>query len=145
MTEDKKALVRHWFEESDRTGQLPRELFAPGFVAHIPGSPDMDEAAFQRYVAVLYEAFTEFSHTFDDMVAEGDRVAFRAVSRATHTKDFAGITATGTRVEVGQIGIVRFADGKIAELWSVRLPAFMLPAAPGRARPDRPSAVPVHF
>jgi predicted ester cyclase len=118
VSEDNKALVRHWFDESDRLGRAPDELFAPDFVAHIPGSPDMDAAAFQQYVASFYKAFTDFSHTFDDMVAEGDRVAFRATSHATHTKDFAGITATGTQVEVGQIGIVRVADGMMAELWN---------------------------
>jgi predicted ester cyclase len=140
VSEDNKALVRHWFEESDRVGRAPDELFAPGFVAHIPGSPDMDAAAFQQYVASFYNAFTDFSHTFDDMVAEGDRVAFRAISRATHTKDFAGITATGTQVEVGQIGIVRVADGMMAELWNStdRLGMMQqlgaLPAPPAAAR-----------
>ena len=140
MSEDNKALVRHWFDESDRLGRMPDELFAPGFVAHIPGSPDMDAAAFQQYSASFYNAFTDFSHTFEDMVAEGDRVAFRATSRATHTKDFAGITATGTQIEVGQIGIVRVADGMMAEVWNStdRLGMMQqlgaMPAPPAAAR-----------
>jgi predicted ester cyclase len=74
------------------------------------------------------------------ILAEGDRVAFRATSRATHTKDFAGITATGTQIEVGQIGIARVADGMMAEVWNStdRLGMMQqlgaLPAPPAAAR-----------
>jgi len=35
----------------------------------------------------------------------------------THTGDFMGIPASGKRVSVVAIGIMRTADGRIAEFW----------------------------
>ena len=53
------------------------------------------------------------------MVAEGDRVALRAIGRGTHTGPYRGMPATGKKVEVSMIGIGRFVNGKMAELWPI--------------------------
>lgn len=118
MSKENKALARRLFEEADRDQEAPAELLAPGFTAYIPGSPPMGLEDFRRFLAGFYAAFSEFSHSFEDLVAEDDRVAFRAVARATHTGEFMGIPPTGKEVSVRQIGIVRVEDGKVAELWN---------------------------
>ena len=50
-------------------------------------------------------------------MAEGDRVALRALDRGTHRGGYKGIEPTGRSVEFETIAIYRIIDGKIAEVW----------------------------
>ena len=59
-----------------------------------------------------------FFHKISAALAEGDRVAFRGVVRATHTAEFMGIPASGKQIVVPVIGIAQLARGKIAEWWN---------------------------
>ncbi len=52
------------------------------------------------------------------MFAEGDEVACRFTRRAAHGGEFNGIPATGRRVELKGITILRFANGRCVERWS---------------------------
>lgn len=118
MLEENKALVRSFFEKANRDERTPVELCAPGFTAHITGSPPMALEAFRQFQATFYAGFSDVSATIEDMVAEGDRVAFRGVVRATHTAEFMGIEASGKEVSGPFIGIARLAEGKVAEWWN---------------------------
>jgi predicted ester cyclase len=53
----------------------------------------------------------------EDIVAEGDRVAYRLTIRGTHRGPFLGVPPTGRRVTVSFFAIVRVEDGKLAEEW----------------------------
>lgn len=55
--------------------------------------------------------------TSEDLIAEGDRVVARMTITGTHTGDFYGIPATGKRIHVSGIYIVRIANGKIVGHW----------------------------
>jgi predicted ester cyclase len=116
--EENKALVRKSFEESDRRKTYPAELCAPGFTAHMPGSPPMGLEAWQKYVATYYIAFPDLKVTIEQMVAEGDRVAVRVVARGTHTGELMGIPAGGKQVLVVNHAFGRIAGGRIAEWWA---------------------------
>jgi predicted ester cyclase len=118
MSEENKALVRAWFEESDRRKALPIELCTPDFVGHYPGNPSIGLEAFQPHLASFYRSFPDLTQSIEHMVAEGDRVGFRVVSRGTHAGDFRGIPPTGAKISVVQIGIARVVDGKLAEIWN---------------------------
>ena len=67
---------------------------------------------------MYYAGFSGSRITIEDMVAEGDRVAFRGVVRATHTAEFMGTPASGKQIAVPVIGIAQLAEGKIAEWWN---------------------------
>jgi len=118
MLEENKAIVRNFFEKSNGEGRTPVELCAPGFTAHIGGIPAMNLQAFQQWQARYYAAFSDTSITIEDMVAEGDRVAWRGVTRVVHTAEFMGTPATGKQIVVPVIGMARLAGGKIAEWWN---------------------------
>jgi predicted ester cyclase len=119
MSEENKALVRRLFEDEDRLeGNAPAELFAPGFTAHIAGSPPMDLDSFEQFLKMWYNVFSDWSHNVEDLVAEGDRVAVRVTAQATHTGEFMGVPASGKRISVVSTGIARIAGGKIAEWWN---------------------------
>ena len=55
--------------------------------------------------------------TFNDQVAEADRVASRWTIRGTHKGDLMGIAPTNKQVTVTGIVVRRIAGGKIAEAW----------------------------
>jgi predicted ester cyclase len=53
----------------------------------------------------------------DDVLAEGDRVWMRFRVAGTHGGNLYGLPPTGTRVEVPEVGVMRFTDGKWKEAW----------------------------
>jgi steroid delta-isomerase-like uncharacterized protein len=118
MSEENKALIRSFFEKANSEKKTAADMCTPGFTAHIVGSPPMDLQAFERYQATYYASFSDTVTIIEDMVAEGDRVAFRGVVRATHSAEFMGIPASGKQIEVPVIGIAQIAEGKIAEWWN---------------------------
>jgi predicted ester cyclase len=52
------------------------------------------------------------------LLGEGDLVAFRFVVRATHTGTFGAFPATGRRVTLVGIDLVRLTDERLVELWT---------------------------
>ncbi len=122
--EENEALVHTFFIRADSERRTPVELCAPGAAFHIGGTPVMDLLAFEHFQALYYSAFPDSRIMVEDMVAEGDRVAFRGVVRATHMAEFMGTPASCAQIVVPVIGIARLVDGRIAEWWN---------------SPDRPS------
>jgi len=53
----------------------------------------------------------------DDVLAEGDTVWMRFRVAGIHGGKLYGLAPTGKRVEVPEVGIMRFADGKWSEAW----------------------------
>ncbi|MFX1266145.1 MAG: ester cyclase [Promethearchaeota archaeon] len=118
MLEENKALVRRFFEKTNSEERTAVELCAPGFIAHIGGAPQMDLEAFQQYQKAYFAGFSDTTMTIEDMITEGDRVAFRGVVRATHSAEFGSVPASGKQVVVPVIGMAQIVEGKIAEWWN---------------------------
>jgi predicted ester cyclase len=55
--------------------------------------------------------------TIEDVIAEGDKVAVRLTSSATHSGTFMGKPATGKRYTIQEIHIFRFREGQVTEHW----------------------------
>jgi serine phosphatase RsbU (regulator of sigma subunit) len=56
--------------------------------------------------------------TLHDIVAQGDRVAYRWSTSGTHLGELAGILPTGLHMTTRGIAILRFAGGKCVEGWA---------------------------
>ena len=52
-----------------------------------------------------------------DVIAEGDKVAVRWTTQATHRDEFMGVPPTGNRIDVTWYGIFRLSGGRIVESW----------------------------
>ena len=116
--EENKALVRSFLEKGNAERKTPIEMCAPDFAAHIGASPVMDLQAFQKYQAMYFAGFSDSTITLADIVAEGDRVAFRGVVHSIHAAEFMGIPASGKRISVPVIGFAQLVRGKIIEWWN---------------------------
>ncbi len=97
------------------------ELVAEGFIEHedLPGlSPSKEGvlALFTGYRA----AFPDLHMAVEDVIAEGDRAVARVTTTGTQTGDWMGMPASGKRIEVRLIDIMRFDDsGLVSEHWGV--------------------------
>jgi steroid delta-isomerase-like uncharacterized protein len=116
-----KQLVRRAYEEVVISGSLDRleELFHDDYLDHTqpPGWPT-DRAGLGQLVLYFHSAFPDIDVSFEQMVAEGDLVAYRQTFRATHQGEFFGVPATGKRVEMSGTHLMRIADGKLIEHWA---------------------------
>ena len=65
----------------------------------------------------MRQGFPDALFEVEDLVAEGDKVAFRLVWNATHQGELFGIPPTGTRATVTEMHLLRIADSKIVERW----------------------------
>ena len=95
------------------------EHLAPDFIDHAapPGTPRGPEAARQA-MARLHHALPDVWVRLEDVVAEGDRVAVRAVWRGTHLGPFLGRAPTGAKVTITGMVFWRVANGRLAERWA---------------------------
>jgi len=116
--EENKALVRIFLEIGNEERRTPLEMVAPNFIAHIGTSPVMDLQAFQQYQKKYFASFSDSTISIEDIVAEGDKIAFRGVVHSTHTAEFMGIPASGKQISVGVVGFAKFNQGKITEWWN---------------------------
>ena len=115
---DNKAIVRSFLEKGNREERTPTEMCAPGFTANIGAFPAMDLEAFKKYQANYFSAFSGSNILIEDIIAEGNRVAFRGLVRATHTGEFNNVQASGKQIAVPVIGIAHLSEGKISKWWN---------------------------
>jgi steroid delta-isomerase-like uncharacterized protein len=119
-TERNKAVVRRFIEEVQNKKNMDvfDELNAEDFVnlSAPPGMPT-DREGGKMYLGGFLRAFPDSKVTVDDMIAEGDRVATKKTLTGTHTGEFMGIPASGNRVTLQFVDILRLRDGRIIEHW----------------------------
>jgi steroid delta-isomerase-like uncharacterized protein len=123
-TEENKAIARRFVEvlqEFFRTGDadLMDSVLAENVVQHISGQPPEAQSleGFKQLLPALPQAFPDVLFEVENLVAEGDMVAFRLAWTATHQGEFLGIPPTGTRATVTEMHMFRIADGKVVERW----------------------------
>ena len=85
----------------------------------LPGFPPTKAGVIQ-YFTMLRAAFPDLRMVPEDVIASGDKVVARVRVTGTHKGPFAGMSATGRRVEINVIDIIRFgADGRAGEHWGI--------------------------
>jgi steroid delta-isomerase-like uncharacterized protein len=85
----------------------------------LPGFPPT-KAGVTQYFQMLIAAFPDLQLVPEDVIASGDKAVARVRVTGTHKGLFMGMPATGKRVEVGLIDIMRFGDdGRAHEHWGI--------------------------
>lgn len=89
---------------------------------HVEHEPDGDVVGrghLKEDVLAYRTAFPDLRMSFEDQIADGDRVVTRWIASGTHLGELNGIGATGRAAHVSGIFINRLADGQINESWSM--------------------------
>lgn len=96
-------------------------LLADDFVEHeeLPGLEPSKEGVIALF-HMWRAAFPDMRMDVQDVLADGDKVAFRVRATGTHEGEFMGVPATGRRIDVQLVDILRFGDDGLAhEHWGV--------------------------
>jgi len=101
-------------------GELDRfdEYVDPNFVDHnaLPGQRPGVEGLKDAY-RMFSAAFSDLWYTFEDLIAEGDKVVGRGVIQGKHTGDFMGIPASNKLVRWTGTRIFRVVNQKVTDGW----------------------------
>ena len=99
--------------------------FIERYMAALSGSNKSPELVAQfvtdesliRHIEDFERSFPGYDLEVEEIVAEGDMVALRAVFSGVHQGDFQGIPATGREVSLPVMLMYRIEGGKIAQFW----------------------------
>jgi steroid delta-isomerase-like uncharacterized protein len=72
----------------------------------------------KQYMSMLCDAIPDCHITIEDMVVEGDKVAYRYTLTGTHKGAFMGIPATNKKVAIWILAFDHFVGAKMVEGWS---------------------------
>jgi steroid delta-isomerase-like uncharacterized protein len=116
-----KAMIRRFVEDvkNKRHFEQIGEIFRSDYQEHnsTVASFGPGTEGYVRFLTHLFTAFPDDAVSIGEIVAEGDRVAYRGTESGTHTAEFLGIPATGKSATWTEIQFFRIQDGKVAEHW----------------------------
>ncbi|MBS1564524.1 MAG: ester cyclase [Bacteroidetes bacterium] len=118
-----KAIVTRFNKAYIEAGDINvlHELMHPDFINHtaLPGmSPRIDGII--NTIDMFRSAFPDLVVEIHDQVAENDLVVTRKTLTGTHSDTFLGVPASGRKIRVDTIDIIRLRDGKYLEHWAIR-------------------------
>jgi predicted ester cyclase len=117
-SEQLKNIVEQYHEYLDKRdldGLL--SLYAPTLKFHGLAPQPLGPEGVKQAMMAFYDAFPDSRMPYDDIIAEGNRVAVRHRFEGTHLGDFSGIPPTGQKVAITATEILRFEGNKVVEGW----------------------------
>ena len=118
--EELKNKIRQAGQAAWQTGNLDAlgEVYAAEFVGHRSPFPDLKglEAA-KDYIGASRSSYSEIQISYDEMVSEGNSIAYRYTWQAKHTGQSPSlpIPPTGKQVTLTGCVVVHVQNGKVVE------------------------------
>lgn len=122
-SEEHKQVVRRFnlavIQQGDRAAF--EALMAPDFINHsaLPGMPTGPEGMWHTFEHVLRPALADLTVEIHEQLCDGDKVTTRKTIHGIHAGTLAGIAATGRKVAIEAIDIVRVQEGRYVEHWGI--------------------------
>src|SRR5689334_8307549 len=115
MSAENKKIIRRFVDEVMNGGNLNliAELFAPDYVPHDPSNPTRKggvEGA-REFASIFHSGLSNQQYIAEDMVGEGNLVAYRWTLRGTHTGMMMGIPPTGKGLNFTGTDMFRLKNG----------------------------------
>lgn len=116
--EENKAIARNYLEQvwNHQNLDVIDQVISPNYIQHIAGVSPGREGV-KDFFRAIWLAFPDIRIIVDDMIAEGDKVAWRFTNAGTHDGPFRGIPRTGKQVRLTGFALVRMENGQFAEAW----------------------------
>ena len=120
IREEIEKLVQRW-TEAIAAGRLDDfdSLLAPDVLDRSGAVPSQGVEQFKTRAASLRAAFSEVDLCIDDLIVEGDAIAWRWSLSGTHVGPFAGVEPTGRRVTLRGVNFQRLKSDRVVEDWTM--------------------------
>ena len=97
------------------------EFVTPDFVNHEAWTgEDPGYKGFRLRLKRLHDAFPDLHMEVEEVIAEGDLVAYRATLTGTHRGELMGMAPTNRSFSVQHMHFLRLRDGRASEHWACR-------------------------
>jgi predicted ester cyclase len=115
--EENKVKARRVIEEAVNKGNLAvlDEIIAPNYVYHSSQGDVKGPEGLKQFFNMLRAVLPDINIDIEDMVAEGDIVAYRFILNGTFKGEYMGIHPTGNKVAYPEAHFIRFEGGKEVE------------------------------
>ena len=121
--EQNKELLNQYYLELDATkieelDKFVDKYISPDHVLHFPGGIDINgKEGLLEYYTNSMKAFKGI-HIIEDVIAEENKVAFRAIANLNQKEEYMGIQPKENEIKVTFDGFWLIQDSKIVEWWS---------------------------
>jgi predicted ester cyclase len=119
---DYKALAQVWFKEINAHNLDAFDSYlTPNFVEHeeVPGVEGNGPEVPKQFFGMLFAGFPDMRMELLDMAVDGDKVWWRHRMTGTNDGEFMGMPATGKKIDIEGIDVLRMEGEKAAEHWGV--------------------------
>jgi steroid delta-isomerase-like uncharacterized protein len=115
------AFVHRWTQEAIAHGRLEAfdDLVADDAIDRSGAAPSRGVVPFKTRAAAVRAAFGEIEIHVEDLLVDGDAIAWRWALTGTHVGVFAGLEPTGRRATVRGVNFQRLESGKVVEHWTM--------------------------
>lgn len=120
VREDIERLVQRW-TDAIATGRLDifDELLATDVVDRSGPTPVSGVESFKARAGAVRTAFADIAIVVDELIVEGDAIAWRWTLTGTHLGVFAGLVPTGRRALLCGVNFQRLKHGRVVEHWTL--------------------------
>jgi len=120
-TQANKALVQAYHTELWANGDRSAidRYWSPDAEVHMTDFDGTAVDVIREDVDRYWGAFTEVKTTIHHLVAEDDRVVLHWSTSGLHVGPYGEVAATGKRITMTGMDLLRIADGRIVECWSM--------------------------
>jgi steroid delta-isomerase-like uncharacterized protein len=121
IEEENKAVARRVIDEVFNQGNMSilSECIDSDYIYHGATGECRGPDALRDHIAAYRVAFPDIHATIEEIVAEGDTVAFRLTIQGTFLAEFMGMPPTGKRLETMEEAFIHFRDGKEVEAFPI--------------------------
>jgi predicted ester cyclase len=118
---DIERLVQRWTQEVIAEGRLETfdELLAADVLDRSGPVPSLGVEPFKARAAAVRAAFDEIEIRLEDLIVDGDAVAWRWALTGTHVGTFAAVAPTGRKVTLRGVNFQRLRGDRVIEHWTM--------------------------
>src|ERR1041384_606141 len=121
LAEDNKALMQRFIDRMNKHDlSAIDEMFDASYVDHetMPGIPPTKDGMKQMFQMFL-KAFPDMQMKVEHLIADGEFAMVHVTTMGTNKGEMMGMPTTNKAVKVGEMHLVRIANGKFVEHWGV--------------------------
>lgn len=115
-----EALAQRWAHEGVAKGQVEvfDELVSADAIDHSGPTDVQGIEGFKVRTRAVHAALQSIEIVVEELLVDGDKIAWRWTLKGTHHGPFLGVPPTGKRVSMTGMNIQRVSHGLVVEHWS---------------------------